>query len=446
MAVIQSILLAVAALGQQANASSYQPEPPAPAEFCRHGPEGSTNVWLSALVVDGMQLAGREGLASLGRRGRVVVDGGNFRNADLSGLRLRDICFVDADFAGSDWSRVRAEGVVLAGGSLADANLADSDLRGIVLSNLALDNVDAGGARLAFGRIVGGPYLTLEGLRLEQADLSSFVFECGITVFDSCPAADPLNLRGADLTDTQLQDYWGPIDTAGARVNGTGVGLHQLRELAGANLRGPVVVRGGDAATHLSPDEYRRVAAAVRDRVEDEAGFVPGQPPSWLRPGQIALFIDSATAFDPAFQDDPLFRRLVPVIVGSAVGRVVVTVRADGSIDAVGDAVGGNAHLCSLGGEALRLDPATGWFSGPYTPTGDEPAEWRSRPMPVLRFWQDKAEVYQHGHGGFGDDGDPRFSEYAGCGARAGFDTLLRLPVTDTEAREIADTLRDANG
>ena len=448
MAVISSIPLAVAALGQQPPAAVSQL--PTPGELCQDAYEAHDDVWLAARTVDGTQLAGRRGLASLradGERGFIIVVGGDFRNADLRGLRLRDVCFTEgADFSGSDWRGARADGILFAGTSLAGAKLGGARLRGVVFDNLDLDNVDAAGAQLQGGRIVGGYGLNLEGLRLEGADLTGFFFDCGLEMSSGCPAAERLDLRRANLTRASLTGYWGLLDVTGARLDRTQVGLHQLRDLAGAVQAGPLIVTGGAETIEITPDEYRQIVPRFRDSVEDGEGFTASRPPSWLRPGAVAMFITSPIGFDPAFQSDPLFRRLIPVIVGSAPGRVVVTVNADGTIDAVGDAIGGNIHICTLSGQALRLDPATGWFSGPHTPTDEVPAEWQGRPMPVLRFWEDRAEVYQYGHPSLGGDGDPRFSDYASCGARAGFETLVRLPVPEAEARALGEALREMIG
>jgi hypothetical protein len=128
----------------------------------------------------------------------------------------------------------------------------------------------------------------------------------------------------------------------------------------------------------------------------------------------------------------------VPVIIGSGWSQAVVRVNPNGTIDASGEAVGANAHSCSLGGEGLRFDPATGWYSGPQQSAAEMPAPWRTRPMPVLLLWGERAEVYENGRSGQGgEEGDPRSSDYASCGARAAFSEMVRMPVSEAEIARI---------
>jgi uncharacterized protein YecT (DUF1311 family) len=165
-------------------------------------------------------------------------------------------------------------------------------------------------------------------------------------------------------------------------------------------------------------------------------------PPEWARPGASALFVMPEILFEDSFRASPLYRRLLPAIVGSASGRVLVLVNPNGTIEAHGDAIGGNAHLCGLHGRQLRFDPSTGWYSGPQEPYHTDPPELRGRPMRVLRFSGDWADVFGGGRPDW-VTGDTRNSDYASCGARAGFGRLLRVPVTDGEVRELLEGYRD---
>lgn len=169
-------------------------------------------------------------------------------------------------------------------------------------------------------------------------------------------------------------------------------------------------------------------------------------PPAWLRPGATALFVAPPMQFDEAFRAEPLYQRLLPVIIGASWSNVAVRANRDGTIDARGDALGANAHMCSLAGDGLRFDPDTGWYSGPYRPTGEEPAQWRTRPMPVLLVWGDRAAVYLNGRSNYGtDEGDPRLSDYASCGARAGFSEMLLMPVPEDEAARRFEAMGEAD-
>jgi hypothetical protein len=120
----------------------------------------------------------------------------------------------------------------------------------------------------------------------------------------------------------------------------------------------------------------------------------------------------------------------VPAIVGAASSKVAIRVNPDGTIRAVGEAIGGNAHMCGLSGEGLRFDRATGWFSGPWSPIFDGPPDRNAPPMRVLRFEDERAEVFRNGQQPWERDPvESRYSDYARCGARAGFENMIRVPV-----------------
>ena len=355
----------------------------------------------------------------------------------------------------------------------------------------------------------------MENLRLDEADLSFFRFDCGITLDDGCPIDGEVKVARANLSGAFIQGFQrlGTLD--GARIDGTEIGPDQLEFLAAANVVGPVRLRGGDSTADLSAAEIRALLPRIRrpgeaptpsfdcarasspaereicgenggalraldrslaslyrearhrDRTVERSqarwladrnqclaqsdvsclntayerrreALVAGLgPPAWLRPGTIALFIGPVVEFDPEFYAEPLYRRLLPVLIGASWSKVLIKANADGTIDARGDALGANAHSCSLGGERLAFDRSNGWFSGPYTPAADDPASWRDRPMPVLLLWEDRAQVYQHGRPFAGDVGDPRISDYASCGMRAAFGDMMRVPISATESERL---------
>jgi uncharacterized protein YjbI with pentapeptide repeats len=466
--------------------------------------------------VDGKSVNGVAGLIRLRteRKGPIVVNGGNFADADFRNARLSNICFVGTDLSRSDWSDAHARGLAFVDADLEGAKLNRARLPRILLRQANLKDVEAVEADLSGGKMDGGWNGSVEHLNLHGATLIGFRFQCGITVGDGCPLDGAIRLTNADLTDASLAGFFRFGDWTNARLDRTELSLAHLAESHLAYPAGPVRVRGGDTVVELSPEEYRTLmplvtfTSLVGDRTAPDCSAAPsvadrticsadndqlriavaevaeirelaraadvslaadqqawlrsrdgcgadaeclaaryeerkGQllrrlgPPDWARPGAFTLFVQPELQFSPSGKDHPLYRRLLPALIDGAWARVVVRVNADGSIDAGGDAVGGNAHLCSLGGERLTFDRANGWYSGPYEDDAETPAALRGRPMPVLRFVGDRAEVYRGGQGGYDGTPDPRPSGYASCGARASFGELVRVPVTQAEAEAL---------
>lgn len=416
----------------------------APAQECQAalGPlyEGTEESALPGQV-DGATLDGAAALVAL-RRARgdalITVKGGRFARADFRGARLHNVCFLDSDLAGSDWRGAQAPGVGFVRSNLAGATLAEARLDRILIRNSDLSNVHGERASLAGGRLDGGWFDgKLDELRLDGANLSGFRFECGIMLDDGCPvytAQGEFSLRGANLTGANLF-FWARID--GATIDQTEVEPSELPMLRAARIAGPILVRGGDAVVEISAADY----LALRPHLPEPASEVPDPPPprappEWLRPGVEALFVNTPAMFDAAFRETALYRRLLPALIGASQSRVLVTVGPDGRIAAAGDAYGANGHSCSLGGEGLSFDPATGYYSGPHQSSPDDPPAWRGRPEPVLMLAGDSALVYRGGRG-FRDDSEHPVGDYASCGARAGFGVMVRVPVGEAELNRL---------
>jgi len=493
-------------------AASLQAAAPAPMPGCQAalGPlYGGTEEAALPNRIDGGTISGRDALIALrAARGDalITVAGGNFAGADLRGAALHNICFLDTNLAGADLRGAEAPGIGFVRANLAGANMSGARMARVVLRQSDLKDADATGANLSGGRMDGGWGASVENFRLDRADLSGFRFDCGIALDDGCPLHGEISVGGANLTGAALSDYNRLTNWNGARIDRTEVDLTQLDQLGGAEIAGPILVRGGEAVVSLSGAELRailphlsfaseaarpsfdcaRAAAPIelmicrpdggrlraldravadlfrqagrgaaasqsawlreRDRCPADDNWCVEQsyqrrkaalvaftgPPGWMRPGAAALFVAPSVGFDEAFRAGPLYARLVPVIIGGGWSRAVVSVNPNGTIDASGDAVGANGHSCSLGGEGLRLDSATGWYSGPQRSGAEVPMPWRTRPMPVLLLWGERAEVYERGRSGpGGEEGDPRSSDYASCGARAGFSEMVRMPVSD---------------
>lgn len=157
----------------------------------------------------------------------------------------------------------------------------------------------------------------------------------------------------------------------------------------------------------------------LRTAYGERIGLVLGHlgEQDWLAKGQGALFIEDDIPLSDAMRASPLFARIAPVLASAAMARVYVTRAADGSYSASGDAVGANAHTCSLGATAMRLDPLTGWYA-----VLDPGTRQTAR---IFRIIGDGLEVFASGRA----DGDmPEASmDYASCGARAAFGPMRRI-------------------
>ena len=176
----------------------------------------------------------------------IVVNGGNFARADFRGARLANVCFVGTDLSGSDWRGAEAGGSAFVDTNLEGANLTGARLPRVLLRQVNLKDADATGADLSGGRMDGGWDGSVENLRLDRANLSGFRFDCGITIGDGCPISGNMRFPGANLTGASLASYFRFSGWNGARIDRTEVSLQQLTEMDGADLQGPILVRGGD--------------------------------------------------------------------------------------------------------------------------------------------------------------------------------------------------------
>lgn len=411
-----------------------------------------------------------------------------FAGADMREMRAAGSGFVRADLTGARLAGAHLQRVLLRQPGLKEVDASNADLSGgrmdggwdASAENLKLDGANLSGFRFACGISLddGCPIegeISLGGANLSGAFLSSY---------DRLTGWDGARIDRTEVSLTQLDDLRsatiaGPILVRGgdALAALSGAELHTIlphlsfaREAASPSFDCARAARpiehlicrpdGGRlrALDRAVADLYRQAGAGAaagqaawlraRDRCPaDDAGCIEQSyqrrkaalvarigPPAWMRPGAAALFVAPSVGFDETFRAGPLYARLVPVIIGGGWSHAVVQVNPNGTIEASGEAVGANGHSCSLGGERLRFDPATGWYSGPQRSGADVPLPWRTRPMPVLLLWGDRAEVYENGRSGEGgEEGDPRSSHYASCGARAAFSEMVRMPASTAE-------------
>jgi len=446
------------------------------------------------LVVNGGAFAGAD--LRQAKLKNICFVGTDFSRTDWRGVSAPGLGFIDTNLEGARLAGARMPRVLLRQANLKDVEAVDADFSGVKMDggwdgsvdNLRLERANLRGFRFDCGITIGDG-CPLEGeMSLQAADLtgaslatysrySSLIgaridrTELGLSQLidlDAAELAGPLRLRGGDTVveispaefrtlrpHLRLGEPLRPVsfNCAAARTPPEraicGPDNGHLADLDGQAAELYRLARAASPSVAAEQQAWlRRRDACGADadcliaRYEERIDALYGRAgrPEWLRPGVTALFVQPDVHFASAFRSHPLFARILPVLIDGASGRLLVRVNANGTIDADGDAIGGNAHLCSLGAEGLSLDRSNGWYSGPYEGDADTPAALRGRPMPVLRFLGDVAQVYRNGQGGVEGSPDPRGSDYASCGARASFGDLVRVPVTEAEAAEL---LRD---
>lgn len=141
----------------------------------------------------------------------------------------------------------------------------------------------------------------------------------------------------------------------------------------------------------------------------------------WLERGSSAVFIDDELPLTDSMRASPLFARIAPLLATSSMAYVHVARALDGSYAASGEAVGANAHLCSLDASGLWLDPATGWYSVDV-PEADARGSERAR---IFQLRGNMLSVFGSGHPN-GDQAEASH-DYVSCGARAAFSPMRRI-------------------
>ncbi len=157
----------------------------------------------------------------------------------------------------------------------------------------------------------------------------------------------------------------------------------------------------------------------------------------WLKLGEAALFLEDVLPLTDDIKQSPSYPQLTPILVGEARASLLVKRSMDGSLEAYGDAIGANAHICGLRVKDLRFDPATGWYSIKQEKDGV------TRNFPVMRYHDGRMEIYRNGQ--LRGDEDGPMMDYVSCGARASFPPMVRMAVPAAvmeRYREAAETER----
>jgi hypothetical protein len=292
--------------------------------------------------------------------------------------------------------------------------------------------------------VSGSEFGSWDGLRLDGANLAGFRFNCQPISGQSCGEWGAVSLRGADLRGASVAGLFGDADWTGARFNKTRINLTQLAELGAARIDGTLIVVETPAEVELSPADHRWLRDHIGPRTEAPPMGSVKAPAPWMRPGAEALFVAPRIAFDAAARRSPLYRRLMPAILAGAISTVRVTVNRDGSVTASGIANGWNGHMCSIGAKRLRMGEG-GWYSAwaePFDPPNPPPRA----AVPILRFHGERAEVFERGHPNDDRVHSDGFFRFVMCGARAGFENMMRVPMSPGAARKLLHQAGMATG
>ena len=197
---------------------------------------------------------------------RRIVRGGSFQGADMRqpATLLANACLVSTDLDGTNWE--------------------NTIVPGLRLVRVALTNAKATGARWSWGSMLGTNFAgtdftgaDLYGIRFvsawqgadfgevsfRAATLTDASFACGITVDEWCINAAPdltdTNLTGADISGLGL---WDAQMNLGATLDNTTVSPRSLVNLGGARITGPL--RLASYFTPTYPDrDYAPVTATI---------------------------------------------------------------------------------------------------------------------------------------------------------------------------------------
>jgi hypothetical protein len=181
------------------------------------------------------------------------------------------------------------------------------------------------------------------------------------------------------------------------------------------------------AAHTLNAAHSQREWLAARDRCGDheclrsvyqariDTLFAKQERGPAIAPGTSVTYYSDVLPLPGAMRGSALYGRILPVLIEASWQSITLVGNADGSVAASGNALGANAHECSLEVAAARLDRATGWFSAR--------AEG-GQSVPLFRIWGDRLIMRYSGNAG---DTPDEAQDFVSCGARAAFTELRYL-------------------
>ncbi len=224
--------------------------------------------------IDGIALSSLKDLQraiTASRGGLTIIKGGDFSGWDFSNVNINQTCFEESKLANTNWTGGGGYGLGFINTDLTGANLTNADMPSIMLRDVKLADVNASGANFTGGHFDGGWFKgNVAGWNIDSADLRGFTFDCGITLDDGCPVYQgdgEISARGTDFSGATLHSFGlYRMASDGAVLANTTIGPAQLPQLAKAEFRGDIVLRGGDQDVTISPDQAQTMLAAHREQ------------------------------------------------------------------------------------------------------------------------------------------------------------------------------------
>jgi uncharacterized protein YjbI with pentapeptide repeats len=219
--------------------------------------------------VDGKTLRDVSDIRSLRSKAKdgktIVINGGDFSGKKFGNDNFSNICFLGTNLSNTRWSKSRADGAGFIDTNLTGATFDRVSLTYVLFRNATLAKADASGAKLSYGQLDGGWDTSMAGLRLENAQMMGFRFQCGTSSSDGCSFdRKQINLRGANLSGASLSSFsvW-DANLVDVILNNTEIALDQIPQYANAHITGPLLVRSASKRASLSPEAFRIALVAL---------------------------------------------------------------------------------------------------------------------------------------------------------------------------------------
>ncbi|MEH6758286.1 MAG: hypothetical protein V7676_12380 [Parasphingorhabdus sp.] len=386
------------------------------------------------------------------------VEAANMSDAKMSDILIRSSVFARVDAIGTDWTSGKLDGGW--DGDVEGLNIDGADLTGfkfdcgITVSDgcpLTRNGISARGAKLAFADISSFGFYDADmtGAILNQTVISPRQ----LIDFKDASNMGAVFLSGGDKKVMVLPETWAVLmaSALGAKADDVPsfdcakAGTKIEKEICGPYnssirqsdrqmgvLYKAARKQGTDVLASQKTWLKQRNACAAQEYPADclyqaydrRVGKLIGMlgEPAWLKSGEEALFVEEVLPLTADIIQSQSYTQLVPMLVAASRSSVLIKRSADGSIEARGDAVGANAHLCSISVKGLHFDRATGWYGL------SEVKNDGTRNFPVLRYYDGRIEIYKGGKL-LGDDDSPMM-DYVSCGARASFPDMVRMAVS----------------